>query len=536
MRAITATTLNEFRPDYGPVRPRRAEVVKEIGVLSPRKLKNFMSQIERWNRESAVGWSAAEAEILALVIGEEEQNPRFGGNAFIRREHGGNGGEHPVFIGLQVDAARDAAGYGPEAFNPANPETLYAAQLSQRLHTMVALHDVGELVDISLSDVQALSGKKKEPDEEAWVGPFKLKLAAYALAQGNPKLYTRTLDAARQRIETLKPRLFAIAANLNGEVIDEAAEPELVTVLKAQLGKRYQPGQPVRLTSDEFVDAVGKAIGIILTEAQTSLHIDDAALGTVYGPACHSLSNVFDSTQQFKGNFEGELFTLFDKLEGDAHFRHFAGHMPEAPTRRTPLTERLFQKGEALSLQAGSSLQILKNISYAQGCIPAVLETAAAMPEGPERRVAERFARAGAAALIANHIRLLQKAAPYIDADMKTPDNKNPALSADDRVQVQGTAQKLGQQALLAHEYRALGKDTRETITDIRGAEKTEVLIAALDKAAELIRDGHFTPTAADLPLPLGTLPDALQMSAEEVRERAARHPADAFMQVVARR
>ena len=498
MLPITAETIDQFAPTYVDYETRRTTAVEQIGVESPKSDKDFRQAIMLWNEQSKIGWTTAEQEMLALIYAEEAANGRFHGNIFMRAEFGGNTAEHPIFAGMKIDAQRDASGYGPSDFAKLDMQhKLASTKLCQEQHAMIAVHDIGELVDITVDEARDTGALKKEPPEEKLVGPFKIRLAAYALSTGNPSLYGAILQVARERIKIKKAELLADA-------------------------------RARKISGDDFVLGVGQEIGRIMNEVQDSLAHEHGQLEDAFTPeiaaAEKDMSNLFKKTQEEEG-FDCTLHTLFDKMEGDAHFRHFIGRMKTAPTKDTPLHTRLFQNGEALSFHLASSQRAISAMTYSQKTIPLVLAAAQELQEGAEKDVAMAFARNSSAALIRNQIRILQKSAPVLDLTGK--DTETAALTADADKQAGEFARRVSKATELKQRWTE--KRHVETVsypvTKIADVIDTKTLIAVLEKAAQAIETGAWMPTKADLPIGLGELPKEIQPSFEDVKNSAAKYP-----------
>lgn len=495
MQHITTENLESFRPSYPEYHRRRIATAENVGVESIEDLKNFRAEVERWNRESAIGFSKAETNIISLILSEDEGNQRFDMNDFIDPDRGGNTAEHPIFIGHKIDAVRDAAGYGAHEFAD-NARSLAAAKLSQVLHSRAALHDTGELIDISYTEQKQTGASSKEPPEEALVGPFKVMLAAYAISVGDPNLYIRKMHEARERIREKKRAL-------------------------------YQEAIAGRITGDAFVAGVGHEIKAIVDDVTAKLADDKGELTSHLRPnyreAMESLTTLFHESQDLSG-FQGAMFNLMDKIEGDAHFRHFIGRPPEPHAPDASLMTRMFNGGRAVNFHLASSDQVISSITYAQKTIPAALAEADKLAPGAERDVAVAYARAASALLLRNHIRMLQKSAPWVDTTRA--DTVSAKRTNDPAEQEQQFAQRLEAQRALRDVGKLMRKEIgREPVTRIEGVIDTQTLIAVLEKAATAIDLGKYKPTKADLPIGLGELPPQLQVTHEDIVDSTKKHP-----------
>ncbi len=497
MEIITQDNLTAFRPEYDEYTRRRIKTAGQIGVESTEDLKTYREEFRNWNRESKIGFSAQEENILALILLEEQGNRRFNSNKFIDEDFGGNTAEHPIFMGHKIDYLRDNAGFGPGTFDGANPRTLEAARLSQKLHAMSAVHDIGELMDIAYSEQKLIGATKKEPDEEKLVGPFKLTLAAYAISSGDPMFYVRTMHEARQRINERKKEIF-------NETLERQKDPE---VDKKESG-------------NACIDAIGKEIQIIIDD--TLVTIENAKgplhsqLRPEYREALAGLTGVFEEAQAMNG-FSGAMFNLIDKYEGDSHYRHFIGKSRHPYAEDSNMVDRAFNGGRSLSYALASSDQVLGDITYSQKVIPAVLSEADKLEAGPAKDVAVAFARAGAAAILRNHIRILQKAPALLD--LTKADNKNAVFSKEAEAREGEFVRRLEMQGQL------LGRiETKHyPVTTVGGVMDTKTLIAVIDKMASAIENGTFKPKAA--PFLLGELPANLQVTLADVRHAIEKYP-----------
>ncbi len=497
MQEITAQNVQDFAPTYHGYAHRRATTASMLGVESAVDLKDFRGPVEKINAESGIGLSTEEKNIIALMLTEEEANVRFNANKYIHPHFGGNTGEHPIFISHKVDAMRDAAGYGPTHFADLDPaHQLASARFFQRQHMKSLVHDAGELIDIAYSEQKATGASYKEPEEEALVGPFKISLAAYAINEHTPALYVSTMHEARERIKLVKQELY-----------DKAIAGEI--------------------TGDAFVAGVGKEIGRIVEETTQRLTGGkeklDEALAPRYADAAKGLIEIFDSTQVKGGPVEQKIFDMFDKIEGDAHFRHFVGRMPAKPTEETALMERMFGGGKALSYHLASSSDVIAGITYSQKVIPAALTAAEDMPKGPQRDVALAVARQGSALLVRNYIRMLQKAPPVLD--LTGADKETPAQSTQEEQQRQAFARRMDIVRDMKDSWleKARNGERNFPVTRMEGTVDTKTLIAVLDKAAKAIENGSYVPRT--LPIALGALPPQLQVTHSEMLESARRYP-----------
>lgn len=506
MQNITAQNIREFYPNYLGYAARRDRVTDAIGVESTVDFKDFRAPIQMLNRESGLGLSEAEENILALQLSEEEANIRFNGNKFIHPQLGGNTGEHPIFLSLKIDATRDAAGFGPSHFSDLDPaHQQAAARLFQRLHVQSQLHDSGELIDIAFSEQKELHATYKEPAEEEEVGPFKIKLAAYAISIRQPRVYVSAMHLARERIKERKAELFSEAKAALDALPADASEAQRQVI------------------GNGFVAAVGKEIGTIMyeiTDQMAQKYGDiNQAMRPEYRDAAQTLTTMFQSTQK-KGRVEQALFDLFDKLEGDAHFRHFIGRGPSAPSATTSLTDRLFNDGKAMSYHLASSKDVMSAVTYAQKTIRPALEAANSLPKGADRDVAMATMRTAAAGMLRNYCRILQKAPPMIDTSEADASSGIPHVAADQRMaEIRKRADTMH---ALKENWRVQHAGNRYPVTEISGVIDTKLLIAVFDKAASAIEQGYM-PTAGKIGV--GPLPPELQVTLADMVRSSAKYP-----------
>lgn len=559
MREITLENLEEFKPKDAEYKKRRDATAARIGVLSQEDLKPFREEVLRWEQDSRIGLERTETNILALLLAEESQNTRFAENKFIAREHGGNGAEHPIFIGHKIDAVREAAGFGHKNFR-IDEQHLAAARLSQKLHAMGALHDTGEIADISLSEFVKLGkGKKKEPDEEALVAPFKIRMAAHAICIGNPREYIEVINRLKKEIDAAKSTLF-----------EEA------------MAKKERGEEGV---SDWYVDSLGAVMGEAIRRFEAEYQLEtffqhpfandkQKPLKEKYAPAVNSLLALFEQSQKLKPDqgellddegklrmFESKMMNLFDKLEGDAHFRHFIG-MPldEHAAKSRKLVDRLFNVGDhgdqTITFMMAGSPQVLSSILYSQKTIPDVLNAAEELPDGPAKEMAQQFARHAAAEILRNHATILQKAPPFIEMTSDTPNTPEKDLQARvaDRRKRRPHVAQVGQDGTppptdVAERQRQFLEDRQAVQEGLHGlwvaehpngrsetkkidvAMDTQTLIAILEKTACAIEAG-WTPTADQLKgvSIAGTeLPPEMQIASKrEVIELSKPYPLEA--------
>ena len=228
---LDASNAAFFKTSYPDYTQRINRALPEIGVETDiGVLRDYKRILEEYVRESALGLSKEETNIIALVYADEQHNKRFDNNPFIHPDFGGNTAEHPIFTGYAVDAVREEAGYRFKEEKLDDPEYLSAAKFVQEAHLKTFLHDTPELVDISLSEQLATGANYKEYKQEKYIPAFKFQLAAYAISKGEPEYYIHTLSAMRRAAQEEKKRLYALA--VKGDI-----------------------------SGDQFVDGLGEFIG-----------------------------------------------------------------------------------------------------------------------------------------------------------------------------------------------------------------------------------------------------------------------------------
>lgn len=518
MLPINPATLAQFTPTYGEFSRRLNAVVEHIGVESQTALKDYRAMLRQVFNESAVGLTEEERDILTIMLAEEAANKRFSGNKWLAKDRGGDTAEHPIFISLQIDKLRDMAGFGPAKWDQLKPEIqMEVAKLSQALHVRAPLHDSGELVDIAADIARELHCTKKEPDEEALVGPYKIMLATYALAQGDQPHYTSAIRQARKWVQQKEQELLANAraGAISGDDYVNGVGREIAAVIGEQtqeLLREMNLPSPAP-TGDAMAD---------LMAAQKTMR---QKLPEPYRAALDGLTETFAGTQKIEGYTEW-MFHLMDKLEGDAHFRHFAGLPSRPKAAASPsLRERFFPHNEPLDYSLVSGSEIAFAIRYSQKAIVNTLREAEALPPGPQHDVALAFARAGAADVLRNHIRILQKAPHALDL---TNDSAKVARTAEPAAQDAAIATRHGAardaKARWAEQRQARGFAPITEIDPERVA--TRELIAVLDKAANAIETGRYRPTREEMiPIGQGKLPAALQVTQQEALESSQRYP-----------
>jgi len=502
MQKISQETLKKFRPDYKPYAERLNDFVGEVGVESRLSIRDYESAVRKWNAESAIGFSEEEVKILSLIYKCDEQNNRFDNDTFVHTSKGGNTAEHPMFMGLAFDHFKDVAGFGGDNFDPASPESLKVAQLSQQVHAMIAVHDVGEVVDVSFAEQIKTGASKKEPQEEELVGPFKFKLAAYAIATNQPELYEQT-------IRDLK-----------------------VSALEAKR-EYFQQAMDGKITGDEFIDAFGRVIGQKIAEAEAK--IDTSAMPAKFGKAAVALTHMFEEAESGK-SMPAKLLAIIDKYEGGAHYAYFAGKTTKdfaADTSETDPEKRMFTRlfgmGDSASYALANSATVLSQIGYSQKLLIQTFDAADNEPE-ETRAIAQKLAGAAGGGIMRAIIGLLQKAPPFIDFNATKDSEPAVTLSDDPEVQRESFAQRLESQRSLRAKAMPAIKERKANVTKIDGVMDTKAVIAVFRKAAEAMESGAWRPQGApgSMIYTLGEeLPKAIQVTKEDLKAASKEYPLD---------
>lgn len=502
MESISQDTLARAKPDYPDYATRLASYIDLIGLENPAPDKPYGEALRRWNRESAIGFSEQELQVLELIYRVDEANARFDNDTHIKPGDGGNTAEHPIFTGLAFDSFRDKAGFTPDAFDPDAPETLHLANIARKTHAMIAVHDVGEIVDISYGEQLKTGASTKEPEEEALVGPFKFKLAAYALSTGQPELYENTIRDMKEDALKAKQKLF-------------------------------QQAMDGKITGDEFVAGVGKVIGAGVAAAEAQMGGQDTA--PEYAEAARTLSDLFLEGE--RGNsLEAHLLHLSDKFEGSFHYSAFAGRPGQQPldaiASRSPerrMLHRLFDPARSVSYNLAKSATIEGQMLYPQ---KTVVEAFRAVEELPEetRTIGDRLVAAAGASILRNTATLLQKAPPFIDFSDNKRNELDIEADPDRGRQSSMFATRLDTQRRLMGEAMDGMREKDRVVTGIEGVMDTKAVIAVHDKAASLLESGAWRPdtTTAKVVIPVGEpLPEALHVTRQDIREAVQKYPLD---------
>lgn len=500
MKNITQENLHEFRPSYKEYSERLENFVADIGVESPKEVKDYEQALRKWNDKSAIGFSQEDIQILALIYKCDEQNARFDNDTFVHTSKGGNTAEHPMFMGLAFDSFKNAAGFTPESFDEHSPETLELAKLSQRVHAMIAVHDVGEVVDVSFAEQIKTGASKKEPQEEELVAPFKFKLASYAISSGQPELYEETIRDLKESALEAKREL-------------------------------YQDAMDGKITGDEFVDGFGKVIGTKIAEAEAHINSDDVRPELAESAA--NLSHIFEDGEAYKG-MAGSMLAIIDKFEGGAHYAFFAGkqaHDIGAESQETDpekrMFSRLFGNGESASYAMSNSQTMLSQMKYSQKMLVPTFDAADAEPEAT-REISQRLAGAAGAGIMRAVIDLLQKGPAFVDFDSTKDSEPSVDVSDDPEKQAKSFTQQLESQRSLRDKALPAMRERKGNITHTESVMDTKAVIAIFNKAADLMESGKWRPEKLESGMiftPGEELPKELQVSKEELVASSKKYP-----------
>lgn len=507
MKKITQENLAEFRPTYaaGSYEERLEDFVEKVGVESGLPQRAYEEALRDWNVKSGIGFTEEEVKMLGLIYKNDEGNNRFDNDTFLHTSKGGNTAEHPMFMGLAFDSFKDAAGFTPDRFDPESPDTLRLAQLSQETHAMIAVHDVGEVIDVSFAEQVKTGASKKEPEEEALVAPFKFKMAAYALSIGQPELYE---EAVRDLKES------ALAAKR----------------------EYYQQAIDGKISGDEFVDSFGKVIGQKIAEAEA--RIDESGIAPAYAAAAAELTTHFENAEAYQG-MAGAMLAIIDKYEGGYHYAHFAGKAAKdqgaiaAATSDMDAEQRMFSRifgnGESASYSLANSGNMLSQMAYSQKLLVQTFDAADAQPE-ETREMAQKLAGASGAGIMRAVIGLLQKAPPFVDFSATRDSEPAITLSDDPDTQKTGFLERLEHQRSLRDAALATIKGRRGDINRIEQVMDTKALIAVFDKAAQRMESGEWRPDGKPGSMiftPGEDLPEALRVSHSELVASSKKYPLD---------
>lgn len=488
---------SRYRPSYAEYNQRFSAYNDVIGVESALENKDYGSALRQWNVESSIGFSEAELDILSLIYSVDEQNKRLENDPFAHPAHGGNTAEHPIFMGLAFDHFRDTVG-----LDGARDKDI--AALSRHVHKLIAVHDVGEVIDVSFSEQKASGATFKEPPEEELVGPFKLKLAAYALSTNQPELYIDTVTGMKSAAIEAKQRLFEDAV----------------------AGK---------ITGDEFILGFGKVIGQKVAEAEAAMQHHGESDKT-YADAANNLIAHFKEGEA-KNTTAGYLMALVDRYEGTAHYSDFLGKAAKQFAAANPtdnpeerMFNRLFGAGDNLSYTLADAKSIVAELKFSHKPILAAFDAATKETDPKMAQTATKLVGSISAGILRARIKLLQHSAPLLDfsgeADKDaavTPtanrDEQESQLSARLRVQRQAR-----DTALPAMRQRRGHVESIEPVMD------TKSVIAVLEKAANAMENGTWTPqpTKSGLTFEIGEkLPEALRVTPQELKASNQRYPLD---------
>lgn len=503
MKKITQENLAQFAPTYeGSYDERIQHFAQRIGVESKPVERDYGWGIFNWNENSAIGLSWEEVSLINLVYSVAKNNNRYDNDAFIDSKHGGNTAEHPVFIGVALDACRDSAGFGPKDFDATSPQHLQAAQLIQRTHAIAAVHDFGELVDVSYGEMHETGASRKEPDEEELVVPFQMKMAAYALSVGQPELYVDTIT-------------------------------DLKTQALAAKQKYYQEAVDGKITGDEFIDKFGKALGALIEGAEHKIRED--LISPAYLKAIETLQELNEAAEH-ASTIPGVLFSMLDRTEGNLHYARYAGRAAREYGENTPETDpqqrmlnRLLDSGRSMSYNLADSKSVIDQMNFAQKNIIAAFEVLKNEPE-ETRGVSEKLVRETAAALMRARIPLLQKAPPFVDfTETGKKEDKAELIEADQDVfSAYQVATRVDTQRVLAWKAIPALKARGGVVDAVEGVMDTKALIAICEKAAQAIESGAYTPekNATGLVIPLdGKLPEEFHVTRADMKATSKQYP-----------
>lgn len=501
MKKITQENLHEFKPEYGEYFERIEEFAEIVGVDTPENARRYGKGLREWNRTSAIGFTDAELDIIELVHSVAKDNRRYDNDPFIHPDHGGNTAEHPIFMGVAFDKFKKEAGFGPENFDPDSLETLKVARISQKLHGMAAVHDMGEMVDISYGEMMATGASRKEPDEEALVAPFQFKLAAYALSTGQEELFHETMRELKAEALEAKQELFA----------------------KAMAGD---------LSGDEFVTAFGKVIGKQIAKAESKFTKSD--ITPEYREAMDNLEHLFEQAETWQG-IEGRMFATLDKFEGSAHYARYAGRGAKEygtttgesdPERQ--LMNRMFgeKPGDSMSYSLMNSPGYVDQVKYTVKTVAAMFDELDKVPE-EDRSVAEKLVRSMAANVVRITIPLMQKGPAFIDFDADK--QSEPEIDPVNQSEPVSFAQRLDAQRDMRDRALPKLKSRKGHVNIIEGVMDAKAVIAVMEKTAAAIESGQFTPDGSSKTLfPLGKeLPDVLKVTPKDLKAAAQKYPLD---------
>lgn len=497
MKEITQENLAEFAPDYGDYDTRLNRYIKNVGLESQNLTKPYGSAVRKLNEGSAIGFSEEEMKVLELIYKVDERNERFDNDTHIAKGNGGNTAEHPIFMSLGFDSFKDKAGFGPDSFDANSPETLKVAKLSQKVHGMIAVHDVGEIVDISLGEQLKTGASYKEPEEEALVGPFKFKLAAFALSEGKPELYEDTIRAIKDGAKDAKEELFQQA--MRGEI-----------------------------TGDEFVAGVGHFIGAKVAETEEKMKGNKTS--PAFSAAADTLSNLFLEAEH--GNsIESHLLHLTDQFEGGFHYLAFAGKEGKLTEEKSndpaSLMSNMFKGEDAVSYHLAKSSSVQGQTAYSQKSMIKALKAAENEPD-ETRDIAEKLVTSATTSILRNIVKLLQKSPPFVDFSAANKEEPGVNKTGDDAEREAGFATRLDVQRGLMGKALPAMQDKDRVVTALDGVVDTKAVIAVFDKAAKLLDAGEWRPdtNTAKLVVPTGgELPEALHVNRQDIRESIKANP-----------
>lgn len=486
-----------YNPSYAPYAERFKEYNDAIGVESPIEPKDYAAALRRWNTESSIGLSDVELDILSLIYSVDEQNKRLENDSFAHPNHGGNTAEHPFFMGIAFDHFRDQTGLD-------GTKDAEIAALSQRVHKLIAVHDVGEVIDVSFSEQKASGATFKEPPEEELVGPFKLKLAAYALSTNQPQLYIDTVTTMKNAALEAKHRLFE----------------------EAVAGK---------ITGDEFVLGFGKVIGQKMAEAEANM-TTQGKTDPGYAKAADDLAAYF-AEGEAKKTTAGYLMGLIDRFEGTAHYSAFLGKAAKQFAAANPsdnpeehMFNRLFGEGDNLSYTLADAKSIVAELKFSHKPILAAYEAASKESDPKTAAAVKKIVGSISAGTLRARIKLLQHSAPFLDFSGELDKDAVASPTADRQEQEGHLTSRLNVQRKARDAALPAMKQRRGHVESIQPIMDTKSVIAVLEKAASGMENGTWTPqpTLSGLTFEIGEpLPEELRVTPQELKATNQRYPLD---------
>lgn len=465
--------------------------------------KNYPAALALRNDESSIGLSQKEMDILSLIYPSEVGNKRFQGSTYIHEGLGGDTAEHPLFAGHALDFV---AG---QVECKTDQDKQWLKDIISELHKRILVHDFGELIDISYTEQFKTGASYKEPAEEALVGPFKIRLAAKALAAGDADIYTKNIEHAQKELAKFK----------NDEFLKAEQEWEAA-------GK---PDDPT--IGNAFVDKVGKETARILGDIDKA--VEDKALdNNEYDAACKSLLALLERTDKEKSKesmtFHGAAEMWLDKWETASHLCEMLGKdfVDNKVKEPETLMQRLFNEGRVTSPHVRDANSIIGyNILYTQAKLPNFAKTIEQVDD-IYKPVAQKLVNAVIATTLRQNIAILQKAPPILDL-RAGKDEVAAGLISDIDAQEAALSEKLAQQQNASKDWQKSIKDNRRfPISELQGVIDTKSWIAVLEKAARVIEAGGYDTASLNIPIGLGELPKEFQIeNLQELHKSNKAHP-----------